>query len=274
MIKDILKKVKNLKPTERSLFVNAEFEKIKSQHKIPVINENKVLFFYKGFGNKIQITGDFTSWVSRIDFKKIQDTDLYYLEMNFPLDARLDYKIIVDDQSILDPLNDNRVSGGFGDNSFFSLKNYKLNAYSIYDESAPKGRFVSHSFYSNFLKEERSFKVYLPPNYNSDRKYKTVYFQDGNEYIYLAQAGVTFDNLIHNKLIDDTVAVFVEPNIRHLDYLFNPDYTDFFVKEVINFTENSYSVSRNMEDRFIAGDSLGGLISAYIIYRYPGYFNG
>ncbi|HOV14903.1 MAG TPA: alpha/beta hydrolase-fold protein, partial [Spirochaetota bacterium] len=221
-----------------------------------------------------QISGDFTSWVYRLNLKRVFDTDLFYLSKKFPLDARLDYKIIVDERSILDPLNQNIVSGGFGDNSFFNLSNYKENSYHIYKNESPKGNLIKHNFYSNFLKEDRLFWVYLPPNYNPEKKYKTIYFQDGNEYIRLVNSTIILDNLISNKLIDEVVAVFVEPNIRHLDYLFNDNYVDYFIKEIINFTENSYSVSKKMEDRFIVGDSLGGLISAYIVYRYPGYFNG
>jgi len=274
MIENLIKKANKLNPKDRKMFIDGEFEKMKQENKFPIIRGNDVLFVYKGEGKKVQISGDFTSWVYRLNLKRVFDTDLFYLSKKFPLDARLDYKIIVDERSILDPLNQNIVSGGFGDNSFFNLSNYKENSYHIYKNESPKGNLIKHNFYSNFLKEDRLFWVYLPPNYNPEKKYKTIYFQDGNEYIRLVNSTIILDNLISNKLIDEVVAVFVEPNIRHLDYLFNDNYVDYFIKEIINFTENSYSVSKKMEDRFIVGDSLGGLISAYIVYRYPGYFNG
>lgn len=274
MLKKIIKEALKIKPEKRQDYIDNEFEQLKSKYSFPLINGNEVTFVYKGEGNKIQISGDFTSWVHRITMNNIPGTDFFYLTKLFPSDSRLDYKIIVDDKLILDPLNNKIVQGGFGDNSFFSLKEYKENAYSLYNKNAPRGQIIEHSFYSNFMKEERLFRIYLPPNYSKEKKYKTVYFQDGNEYLRLANAAITLDNLINNKLIEEVIGVFVEPTIRHIDYLFNDNYVDYFIKEIVNFAENNYSSSKRVEDRFIVGDSLGGLVSTYIIFRYPGYFNG
>ena len=277
MIQRILNKIKNIKKLsndeKRELF-EREFEKLKNENSFPIINDGEVSFIYKGEGVKIQITGDFTSWATRIDLKQLPETDFFYYSTKFPLDARLDYKFVVDERIILDPLNQNVIGGGFGENSFLKLKEYKENPHQIYREETPKGNVIQHNFYSNFLKEERILWVYLPPNYNHNTKYKTIYFQDGNEYMRLGNAVTTINNLINNKLINEVIAVFVEPKIRHLDYLFNSDYVDFFVKEIVNFIDNSYSTSKDCKDRFIVGDSLGGVVSTYIVYKYPNYFNG
>lgn len=51
-------------------------------------------------------------------------------------------------------------------------------------------------------------------------------------------------------------------------------YLSFLVDEVIPFIESRYPVSQQRSQRFIAGSSMGGLISIYAICEYPDAFGG
>jgi len=52
------------------------------------------------------------------------------------------------------------------------------------------------------------------------------------------------------------------------------NYLKFIVEEVKPFIDASLSVENNMENTFIAGSSMGGLISMYAICEYPKVFGG
>lgn len=52
------------------------------------------------------------------------------------------------------------------------------------------------------------------------------------------------------------------------------NYLKFIVEEVKPFIDASFSVENNMENTFIAGSSMGGLISMYAICEYPKVFGG
>jgi predicted alpha/beta superfamily hydrolase len=51
-------------------------------------------------------------------------------------------------------------------------------------------------------------------------------------------------------------------------------YLQFIIKELKPYIDNKYSVYKNRENTFIAGSSMGGLISLYAICEYPKIFGG
>ena len=52
------------------------------------------------------------------------------------------------------------------------------------------------------------------------------------------------------------------------------DYLKFLVKELKPYIDKNYSVYKNRKNTFIAGSSMGGLISIYAICEYPEIFGG
>lgn len=52
------------------------------------------------------------------------------------------------------------------------------------------------------------------------------------------------------------------------------NYLQFIVKELKPYIDKKYSVNKNRENTFIAGSSMGGLISLYAICEYPEVFGG
>ena len=59
--------------------------------------------------------------------------------------------------------------------------------------------------------------------------------------------------------------------------VFSPNsdnYLQFLVKELKPFIDNTYSVYKDKDHTFIAGSSMGGLISMYAICEYPSVFGG
>jgi enterochelin esterase-like enzyme len=115
-------------------------------------------------------------------------------------------------------------------------------------------------------------------------------------------------DLIRNKKIQNTIVVGIwnDSKLRHLDYfpqkpfesltatqkdtvraqltksgrsdeIFSPNsdnYLKFLVKELKPFIDKKYSTCHDKEHTFIAGSSMGGLISMYAICEYPDIFGG
>jgi len=81
-------------------------------HGAPIVCGSKVLFVYVGGAGSVSVPGDWNGW---------DTSDLWVLLKEFPVDARLDYKLYVDGRWILDPLNNRTVLGGFGPNSELAM---------------------------------------------------------------------------------------------------------------------------------------------------------
>ncbi|MCW8108148.1 alpha/beta hydrolase-fold protein [Alteromonas ponticola] len=56
--------------------------------------------------------------------------------------------------------------------------------------------------------------------------------------------------------------------------VFSDNYSRFLVQEVIPFIESHYNANKGAQHRYIAGSSMGGLISWYTLLNYPDAFAG
>ncbi len=56
--------------------------------------------------------------------------------------------------------------------------------------------------------------------------------------------------------------------------IYSDGYLKFLVKELKPYIDSHYTVSTNAEDTFVAGSSMGGLISMYALCEYPEVFGG
>ncbi|HPG11201.1 MAG TPA: alpha/beta hydrolase-fold protein, partial [Chitinophagaceae bacterium] len=53
-----------------------------------------------------------------------------------------------------------------------------------------------------------------------------------------------------------------------------PEYLEFIVKDLKPYIDKHYRTRKNRQNTFIAGSSMGGLISMYAILKYPKVFGG
>lgn len=80
--------------------------------------------------------------------------------------------------------------------------------------------------------------------------------------------------------LTDTQKEFVTKQLQEKGRVgtsFNPisdNYLKFIVKELKPFIDSAFSTKRDKQNTFIAGSSMGGLISMYAICEYPNVFGG
>ncbi|MCB0551340.1 MAG: esterase family protein [Phaeodactylibacter sp.] len=173
--------------------------------------------------------------------------------------------------------------------------------------TAEKGTVVNHSNFPSRYVTPRNVDVYLPPGYEQEgnTSYPVLYMHDGQN-LYTpgnafggAEWGVdeTLEKLIREKKARPAIVVGIwNTDRRFAEYLpeapFNafPDslkaifqkeygaaplsdaYLKFLVEELKPFIDQQYRTLTAAEDTYIAGSSMGGLISLYAICRYPNIF--
>ena len=274
---EFLKRVNSLSdPAEKTAVIDS-FMSVARQQGIPFIEDSTANFIYLGNPNTISIAGDFNGWNPNINFmSNLSQTNFWYFSKEFELNARLDYKFVLNGNNwILDPENPHTVTGGYGPNSELAMPEYIQPWEIVYNPDISHGTIVTSSIFSNHLNATYKLKIYLPPGYESSAvNYPSVYFQDGFEYISLASADNIIDNLLDSNKIKPIIAVFVKPNNRNEEYAFDKrnQYRLFFVEELVPFIDSVYRTIDEPGERMVMGDSYGGNISALISYNHADIF--
>ncbi|MHA2294700.1 MAG: alpha/beta hydrolase-fold protein [Candidatus Hodarchaeales archaeon] len=237
-------------------------------------NNSQVVFIYYHSSSAISscaVTGDFNSWdESGISMTRLKTgVSFFYKEFSFEPTARLDYKFITGGNNwITDPRNPNKVTGGFGPNSELAMPEFVQPIDIYFRGDIPHGERITLS--DPWI--DPKVQVYLPPGYNPNGSYPTIYTSDGSEYITLGSAINILDNLIADKRIDPVIAVFIDPKggvaNRITWYNCNPEYLTY-LDSLVEYIDNNYATNRSPHARLHLGDSMGGLVSTYVALERP-----
>jgi enterochelin esterase-like enzyme len=271
--------------------VNNWWAKLNQSHSIPLIQDDSVLFLYRGNATSVEWMGDFNGWGYVKDFpnkgQQILNTDVWYLKCKFPPDARLDYKILVDGINwIIDPANKFQQWSGVGGgspNSELRMPKWTEDVNTLSGTDIPKGELIRDVLIiSKSLGYQVTYSVYLPHNYKQYGAMPVVYVTDGYEYLHpqLGNMTTTLDNLIHAQKIQPVITVFVdnrEPvnranNRRMNELAMNSKYLDFFANELIPTIQAHYPAKTDANSRAIIGTSMGGLTATYFAFSRPDLF--
>jgi enterochelin esterase-like enzyme/predicted small secreted protein len=260
-------------------------------NKIPLTYNDSAIFLYRGEARTVKWMGDFNAWGYQSDFqnsgKKISGTDIWYLKTKFPIDARLDYKILINDKDwILDPANNYQQWSGVGGGSPNSELRMPAWKEKSQDYDVPynlRGQIKKDIlFNSKSLGYQIMYSVYVPNQEFAKDLLPIAYITDGYEYMHERMGNMVqmLDYLIANKKIKPIIAVFIdhrEPvnrsnNKRMQELAMNSKYLNFFTDEFIPQIEINYPVTKDHNNRAILGTSMGGLTAAYFAISKPDVF--
>jgi len=261
---------------ERKEFID---QFIRSHPDYPWIDSDTgVVFFYSGEAEHVSMAGDANQWNPVIDtLKQVAGTDFWYLRKIYPVDSRLDYKLVVNNTSwILDPRNPATIGSGYGMNSELVMPGYVRSPEFLYDSSIAHGIVFDTAFWSDELKNSRAVTVYTPAiAFRLDgEKYPVILFHDGKDFISLGSAVNILDYMIAKELIKPVIAVFIPPVNRDEEYhgKKKDNYTDFIINIVFPWLERKFAASSDPEERVVAGISDGGNISLWMAVTRPDFF--
>ncbi len=164
--------------------------------------------------------------------------------------------------------------------------------------------FRFENFASRFV-DARNIDVWLPAGYSQKKRYAVLYMHDGQMLFDKASTwnkqewriDETLDRLIKEKKVRSTIVVGIwnTPKRREeympqkafeiasaeqkkaaaefgISEVFSDRYLKFITEELKPFIDRTYSTEREKKSTFIAGSSMGGLISLYAISEYPEIF--
>ncbi|MFH1740477.1 MAG: alpha/beta hydrolase-fold protein [bacterium] len=247
-------------------------DELLGERPLPVCEGTKCSFVYKGeAGHTVSVAGDWNGWNAGADLlDPVEGTDYYLLTKEFPPDARLDYKFVVDDKRLLDPQNPKTCEREDGPNCVLAMP-----AYLEPEEQKPRpdirhGIIEEMAFESEILNGTRAVSIYLPPSYGrASGPHPFLIVQDGGNFIRLARFPDVADVLIEEKKVRRVVIVFVEPENREEDFLRSEAYLRFTVEELIPYLRIHYDIGKSREDCGVLGASLGAVAAFRLAWRYP-----
>lgn len=142
---------------------------------------------------------------------------------------------------------------------------------------------VTTSYYNSTVTGGlRTIVVYIPPKYDTAKKYPVLYLMGGSgeatdSWYKYGQVNWIMDNLIAEDKIEPTIVVMVNNQIVHRA---TPNHSEFSFKMmereykecVIPWVDANYSTIASREGRALAGLSMGGRHTQYIGFRNPQLF--
>ena len=155
----------------------------------------------------------------------------------------------------------------------------------------PHGQVTSGQFADSqmFPGTVRAYSVYVPAQYKADAPASLMVFMDGGGYSNPKRSfrvPVVFDNLIHQKAMPVTIAVFVNPGTipatvqgarnrsnRSFEYDSLGDrYANFLIDEFLPVALKGLNVSIDPADRAVCGISSSGICAFTVAWEKPDQF--
>lgn len=255
---------------------------------------------YQKSSDKIYLVGNFNNWNPRDEKLMLRQTNgRYGITIELPM-GMYEYKLT---QGSWDKVE--AMDGGFPtENRRVKIESDTMIQLEIqhWADHFPRQERVStasknvHILDSNFyipqLDRYRRIWIYLPQSYStSQKKYPVLYMHDGQNVFDEATSGFgewgvdeTLDSLgpQHKELIVVAIDNGAEKRLNE----YSPydmekygkgegdQYVDFLAKTLKPYIDKHYRTKKDEKNTFVAGSSMGGLISFYAILKYPKVFGG
>lgn len=161
----------------------------------------------------------------------------------------------------------------------------------VIQAEVPQGKVTSRVFTDSqiFPGTKRDYSVYVPAQYKDSEPARLMVFMDGTGYVKADGAfrtPIVFDNLIHQKAIPVTIAVFVNPGTipatapgaadrsnRSFEYDSMGDrYSKFLIDEFLPVALKGLNVSTDPAERAVCGISSGAICAFTVAWERPDQF--
>lgn len=159
--------------------------------------------------------------------------------------------------------------------------------------ATPQVKIVDTAFLIPQLNRHRRIWAYLPKGYaTSTKKYPVIYMQDGQNLFNEQTAAFgewhvdeILDTLMP-KLNREAIIIGIDNGREKRMTEYNPydnkehgkgegnEYVDFLALTLKPFIDKKYRTMKDSVHTFVAGSSMGGLISLYAVVKYPNVFGG
>ncbi|HYL74775.1 MAG TPA: SMP-30/gluconolactonase/LRE family protein [Bryobacteraceae bacterium] len=167
---------------------------------------------------------------------------------------------------------------------------YKLGPDSQRQSGVPRGSVTQHTWTSRIYPGTvRDYWVYVPAQYDASKPACVMIFQDGAGFVKEDggwRVPVVFDNLIQQKAMPVTIAILIDPGILHArsaeqqnrynrSYEYDGlggRYASFLIDEILPEVGKQLNLSKDPNDRALAGSSSGGIAAFTAAWNRPDAF--
>lgn len=167
---------------------------------------------------------------------------------------------------------------------------YPLGPDSMRQQGVPQGKVTQHKWTSKiFPGTVRDYWVYVPAQHDAAKPAPVMIFQDGAGFVNETgrfRVPIVFDNLIAKGAMPATIAILINPGVlpalspehqdrynRSYEYdALGDRYARFLIEEILPEVGKSYNLSKDPNDRAIAGSSSGGIAAFTAAWNRPDAF--
>ncbi len=168
---------------------------------------------------------------------------------------------------------------------------YKLGPDSQKQDGVPVGELVGPLVFKSKVYDGtvRQYWVYVPAQFKAEKAACVLVLQDGQRAVNpkgVIRANVVLDNLIHKKEIPVTIGIFVTPGHKGAEYpatlgTMNPNnrsveydslgdsFAKLIVDEMLPEVAKKYTLTKDPNERAIAGFSSGGIAAFTVAWERP-----
>jgi len=246
--------------------------------RFPLLDEDTALFFFYD-GHPAEAVY-LQHWVfglpSRQRFRRLTGTNAFWLALDLPARARIEYKLeVVRDGKGMwtrDPLNPLQAFDPFGSNSVCQMPGYVEPPWTQRDPDLRSGRLDHLEVESAVFGGSRPVDVYLPAEYRPEKRYPVLICHDGRDYLRYAGIQHILDNLIGRHEVAPLIVAFTSGVARNEEYAANELQARHLVTELLPALEANYGVERDPAGRGLMGASFGAVSSLFTAWCFPGVF--
>ncbi len=229
----------------------------------PIVEPGWAVLLYQGAARSVVFLPMMWGLPNRAPFRRLDGSDLWYLELKLPEGSRIEYKLEVDGQWLDDPRNPHVSHNPFGSVSVLRAHGYRPPDWAVPDAQVPPGTLEEMDIGG------RQLTVYRPARFSSGLP--LIFVHDGGDYLRYAGLQTVLDNLMQSRSIPPALVALSHPRERLAEYAANPNHARYVIDEAIPAVADRYDTS---SERFVAGASLGAVAALHVVHSAPGHFQG
>ncbi|MEJ2084389.1 MAG: alpha/beta hydrolase-fold protein [Acidobacteriota bacterium] len=261
----------------RRALTTRDIDEFLDRHSFPLLEGNTATFAYRGPADEVHLKHWIFGLPSGQPFRRLKDTDLWYLVLELPENSRVEYKfnrVLGEDQKwILDPLNPNIARDPFGANSVCQTAGYETPEWTQTNDEARPGEIRRIEIHSSALRDTREVQLYLPPRWRELRRYPLLIVHDGSDFLRYASLQTVLDNLIYRFEIPPLFVALTDSSKRLREYAADRRHSRYLTEELLPLLEDRFPIDRAPSSRGLMGASFGGVASLATAWHYPGTFS-
>ena len=251
----------------------AAVDRFLARREVPVVEGAWCTFLYRGEADEVFLNHRIFGRPDHLPLRRAGRTDLWYLVLELPEGARVEYQLEVarggQREQINDPLNPELSRSPLGGSSILYAHGHQIPDWTQPDPQAPPGSLTEMVVASRALRRDCRVTLYRPPRFRRPASYPLLIVHDGGDYLEYAQAKTVLDNLIHRQEVAELVAAFVYPGDRLTEYANSAAHARYLTAELLPRLEAELPLAGGPSGRALMGASFGAVASLATAYRQP-----